>query len=376
MLGWTVLTMAVVFYGGGGWYFSDQLRTDLLVPKPHQPEYRATVAGIGTDTVVLTQGNPADGELFNTGYYGLTWEGGYGQVDEIVGQTENQVTRRFALLGGDAPSVGTSVDVDPWVYPEDYRSAVDLDLEDVEYQSPLGPMDAVFVPGSSDTWVVAVHGRNATPRETLRLAKPLSELGYPILAITHRNDRDQPGDPSGFLQFGVTEWEDLEGAVEYAVTHGADRVVLVGLSTGAAAAMSFLEQSELADRVSGVVFDAPNIDIGATVTYNAIQRKLPLIGLPVPSSLGWAAKTISSVRFGVDWGAIDYVSRADELDAPLLVFHGIEDPSVPIETSRELAAKRPDLVTLVEFEGAKHVQSWNADPNRYEEAVVAFVNGL
>ena len=375
-LGWTLLVLALLFYGGGGWYFSEQLRTDLLASKPHQPEYRATVAEIGTDTVTLTQGDPADGELFNPGHYGLNWENGYGTVDEIINRTESQVTRRFTPLGGESLSAGTAVDVDFWVYPEDFRQAVDLDFEDVEYPSPLGPMDAVFVSGSSDTWVVAVHGRNASPRETLRIAQPLSAAGYPILAITHRNDRDQPADPSGFLQFGATEWEDVEGAVEYAVAQGANRIVLVGLSSGAAAAFSFVEKSGLADRVSGIVFDSPNIDIGATVTYGASQRKLPLIGLPVPSSLAWAAKTISSVRFGVDWGDLDYISRADRLNAPVLVIHGTGDASVPIATSRRLAESRPDLVTLVEFEGAAHVQSWNADPGRYEETVLTFINGL
>jgi len=49
---------------------------------------------------------------------------------------------------------------------------------------------------------------------------------------------------------------------------------------------------------------------------------------------------------------------------------------VPIETSRELAVQQPDLVTLVGFEGAKHVQSWNLDPARYGDAVVDFVEGL
>ncbi len=375
-LGWTVVVLAVVFYVGGGWYFSHQIKADLLTPKPGQPEYRASVESVGTDTVVLVQGNPADGELFNAGYYGLTWEGGYGVVDEIITQTDTAITRSFVLLDGDEPTMGTPVDVDPWIYPDDFETAVDLEFEEVAFESPLGPMDAIQAAGSSDTWIVAVHGRNASPREALRLAKPLSEAGYPLLAITHRNDLDQPADPSGFLQFGVTEWEDLEAATEYAVSQGAERVVLVGLSTGAAVALSFLEKSELADLVSGVVFDAPNIDVGATVTYNAIQRDLPVIGLPVPSSLAWVAKTISSFRFGVDWAAIDYVSRADGLAAPILVLHGTADPSVPIDSSRELSSRRPDLVTLVEFEGAKHVQSWNSDRERYEEVVLGFVNGL
>ena len=373
---WVVVALAVVFYGAGGWYFSDQLRADGFDVKPHEREYRATIAAVGPDTVSISQGDPDDGELFNEGLFGLVWDGGYGTVEDIVERSDTEVTRSFILLEGEPPQVATRVDIDPWVYPDDFATALDLDIQDVEYQSPLGPMDAVLIPGSSSTWAILVHGKNAHPRETMRLGAQLSDEGYPVLAITHRNDDDQPADSSGIHKYGVTEWEDLEGAVDYALDQGAERLILGGLSTGGAIVLSFLEKSDRTGPVVGVILDGPNIDFGATVNHVAARRKLPFIGLPVPSSLTWVAKTIGSLRFGVDWSDIDYISRADQLDVPVLVLHGVEDPTVPIETSRELAALRPDLVTLVEFEGAKHIESWNIDQERYREAVTAFVDGL
>ena len=42
-------------------------------------------------------------------------------------------------------------------------------------------------------------------------------------------------------------------------------MVLVGLSTGAAISLSLLYDSDLADRVVGAVFDAPNIDFLQTI---------------------------------------------------------------------------------------------------------------
>lgn len=373
---WSVLILAIVFYGAGGWYFSEQLRADGFDVRPHQREYRAVVEDVATDLIVIAQGDPADGELFNDGLLGLVWEGGYGIVEAIVDQSGSHATRQFTHLGGDPPSAGTPVDVDPWLFPDDFAAATRLPIEQVSYQSPLGSMDAVLIRGTSDTWAVLVHGKNATPRETLRMAEALWDSGLSVLAITHRNDLGQPGDPSGLHQYGVTEWEDLQGAVDYALTEGAERVMLGGFSTGGAVVLSFLERSDRAHRVVGVVLDAPNIDFGATVDHNAAARSLPLVGLPVPSSLTWVAKTIGSLRLGVDWDEIDYVSRADGLEAPVLILHGTDDPSVPIESSRELAALRPDLVTLVEFEGAKHVQSWNVDAEKYADAVTGFVGGL
>ena len=373
ILVWTVVILAIVFYGAGGWYFSDQLHADGFEVRPHEREYRAIVDEIGTDTIIIAQGDPADGELFNAGHLGLVWEGGYGTVDAIVDESETTATREFAHLGGDPPTVGTRVDVDHWVYPDDFGAATELPFEPVSYQSPLGPMEAVLLRGTSDAWAVLVHGKNATPREDVRMAEILWKSGMSVLSITHRNDEGQPGDPSGIHRYGATEWEDLEGAVDFARSEGAEQLVLGGLSTGAAIVMSFLERSDRADGVVGVVFDSPNIDFGTTVNHNAARRKLPVVGLPVPSSLTWVAKTIGSLRFGVDWDEINYVSRVEHLDAPILIVHGTEDLSVPIETSRALASARPDLVTLVEFEGAKHVQSWNADPEKYAAVLEDFV---
>jgi uncharacterized protein len=89
--------------------------------------------------------------------------------------------------------------------------------------------------------------------------------------------------------------------------------------------------------------------------------------------LTWVAKELGSLRFRVDWEEIDYVSGAERLEVPVLILHGTGDLSVPIESSRELARSRPDLVTLIEFDDAKHVKSWNADPERYAQAVEAFL---
>jgi alpha-beta hydrolase superfamily lysophospholipase len=373
---WVLVVFALVFYGGGGWYFAEQLREDAFEVKPFERQYRATISAIDGETVSIAQGDPTDGSLFNPGVMGMVWEGGYASLSDVVSQTENEVTRQFTSMTGDSPGVGTAVDIDPWMYPDDFATALNVETEDVVYQSPLGDMDAVFIPGSSATWAILVHGKDAIPRETMRLGSLLSDEGYPVLAITHRNDAGQPGDPSGFHRYGVTEWEDLEGAVQYARQQRAERILLGGFSTGGAVILSFLENSNEADHVVGVVLDGPNIDFGATVSHVAARRRLPLIGLPVPSSLAWAAKTIGSWRFGVDWGAIDYASRAEQLNTPILILHGTEDASVPIETSRDLAAARPDLVTLVEFEGAKHIESWNVDQELYRNSVLSFLGGL
>ena len=123
----------------------------------------------------------------------------------------------------------------------------------------------------------------------------------------------------------------------------------------------------MARRVVGVILDSPMLDLDATVDLGAENRNLP-------SFLTSIAKAISSFRFGIDWDALDYLDRASELSAPVLLFHGDADETVPVSISERFAESRPDLVTYEFFAGAPHVGAWNVDSERYEAVVGEFVD--
>jgi len=252
----------------------------------------------------------------------------------------------------------------------------DFELEEVTYTSPLGEMAAWHLPAEGTTWVIHVHGLGATPAEAEPLFAPLQGAGYPQLAITYRNDEGQPQDPSGYYQYGATEWEDVSAAADMAVAGGADTVVLSGFSTGAAHVMSFLSR-EPREVVVGVLMDSPNVDFGETVDYAARQRELPVVPLNVPPTLSATAKFMTSLRVGINWKILDYVADADEtIRQPVLIHHGTEDLRVPIETSVELARVNPDLIQLIQVEGAGHVESYDVDRQGYVDSVLAFLQRL
>lgn len=249
-------------------------------------------------------------------------------------------------------------------------------LEGVVYESPLGPMDAWSLPAQGTNWVIHIHGLGALPDEAEPLFGPLQEAGYPQLSITYRNDQGQPQDPSGYYQYGATEWEDVSGAVEYAVANGATNIVLSGFSTGGAHAMSFLSRQPR-EIVTGMILDAPNVDVGRTVDYAASQRELPLIPLPVPATVSAMAKFITSLRIGVNWMLLDYIADADEtIRQPVLIHHGTEDLRVPIETSLDLQATNPDLIRLIQVEGAGHIESYDVDRQGYIDSILGFLAEL
>jgi len=249
----------------------------------------------------------------------------------------------------------------------------DYELEQVTYDTPLGPMVAWYLPADGTTWVIHIHGKGATPAEAEPMFGPLQDAGYPQLAITYRNDDGQPKDPSGYYQYGATEWEDVAGAVDYAMANGAERVVLNGYSTGGAHAMSFMYRQSI-DTVSGVLLDSPNLDLSETVDYAASQRELPLLPFNVPPTLSATAQFFTALRIDINWRSLDYVERsAVSLRQPVLVHHGTADLTVPISESIELAEGKPDLVHLIQVEGADHVGSFDADPAKYIEEVLGFL---
>jgi uncharacterized protein len=250
----------------------------------------------------------------------------------------------------------------------------DYQLVEVTYQSSIGDMDAWYMPAPGTTWVIHVHGLNATPAEPEVLFSPLQQAGYPQLSVAYRNDDGQPADPTGLHQFGATEWEDLLGAVEFARDNGARDIVFVGYSTGASHSLSYVFRHNF-DDIAGVITDSANIDLGSTIDFRGSQENLPVIPIAVPPTMAWVAKFFTSLRIDVNWKSLDYIEKADRsLRVPVLAIHGSDDGSTSVEQSIALEETNPELVDLLVVEGAGHLESFEVDFETYLAAVLEFLD--
>ena len=365
-----IVLLACVGFLAAGWYYSVALKDRALEPdhEPDKLDLRVLALQDGLVTLSATSEAQEDGDWTRDGVFGLQWEGGYGRVGDIVEIDDERVVREFSPMLGE-PTVGGLARLDSFAFPEDPQKAHGIAFEEVTFTSPLGEFDAWFVDGSRDTWVISVHGKGANRRESLRILPEIHGMGFPALVITYRNDDGVPEDPSGRYQYGKTEWQELDAAASYALEQGADSIVLVGYSMGGAVTASFLYRSPLSTHVVGVILDSPALDFAAAIDHGASER-----GVPAP--LNWIGKRIAALRFGIDWDALNYVSRADELAVPILLFHGDDDDTAPVGTSDALAAARPDIVTYVRVAGAGHVRCLNSDRDADGAAVRAFLNGI
>lgn len=360
-----VLTVAL---WGVGWMVSVQLRDGALLPDPAPPKYDLEVMAVEDNRVTLraTPLAKEDGPWGINGRWGLEANSGsYHQVGAILERGDRQVVRELLPVKGNLHG-GEMARLDSWALPGDPRDAYGLSFKTVSYSSPLGEFPSWLVEGPNTTWAIFVHGKGAEPRQGLRILPVLRDLGMPVLLITYRNDGGVPSSEGGFYRYGQTEYQDLEGAVKYALEQGAQRVVLVGYSMGGGIVASFLYHSPLARHVVGVVLDAPMIDFNAVVDFGARQKGHPKIVI-------LAGKAVSRYRYGVDWSSLDYLKDAKKLAVPILLFHSDADETVPIESSEALARKRPDIVTYMRFPGAPHVASWNVDSEGYTKALRDFL---
>ncbi len=352
------------------------IRDEVLKPRQGVRPLDLEVIELAEDRITLgvtpepTPYTQVRDEWKRSGLWGLRWEEGYAQVGAILKLDEQQVVREFSPIMGNLKP-GDRVRTELWPYADDPSQVFGLATLKVSFFSPLGEFPAYLIDGSSETWVIFVHGK--LPPRKAPIAYPIlpvvAELGLPSLIITYRNDVGELPNPDGFHWFGLTEWEDLEGAARYALEQGAEELILVGYSMGGAIVTNFLYRSQLAGKVGGIIVDAPMLDLGAAIDFGVRERGLP-------SFLSGIGKFLVRVRFGIDWKALNYLSRTEELDVPILLFHGDADTVVPVETSDALAQARPDIVTYHRVPDATHVRSWNMNPEKYEGAVREFLRGV
>lgn len=348
----------------------------VLTPERQRPDDTEILA-VRDGRVVLS----ATPETVVPGRYGL-WLGdgrGHVRIGDLIAADVTAGTVEREVLGVDFGELHPGgARFNGYYFAGTPERALGLTTEAVDFVGELGRMPAWLVPapaGRGTRWAILVHGRGARREEALRALPTLHAAGWTSLVPTYRNDEDVPAGPDGRYNLGLSEWRDLEAAVEYAVRSGAEEVVLVGWSMGGAIVLQFLDRSPMADVVSRVVLDGPVIDWGDVLDHHARLHRLPKgVGTLSRSMMGrrWG-KRLVGVHESVDVAQTDWVGRADELRHPVLLIHSADDEFVPVGPSRQLARHRPDLVTFEEWRVARHCKEWNTDPERWERVLGEFL---
>jgi alpha-beta hydrolase superfamily lysophospholipase/flagellar basal body-associated protein FliL len=353
-----LLVLLLIILGAASWYFSDQV----LRFSHYVSEAPGRVISATDKTVTLQR----DGASMENGLYGIHWSGGSAVVGAIVSDDASTVIRQLvSTTGALTPNLAVKINND--VYSGNPQSDRQIAYTNVTVPSQDGGLPAWFIDGKKDTWVIMVHGLSATRTTGLRIMPVFVQQGLPVLDISYHGDVGAPANADGLSHLGASEWQDVQSAVQYAMTHGARHFILYGWSLGGSIVETFMVRSALAQNVRAVILDAPVLNWQSLLEYQAGRRNLPLL-------LASTTAFVAGVRIGASLSQLDYLhSSSSRLDVPTLLFHGTSDTTTPIAVSDAFAAEHQHTVTYYRFSGAEHVMSWNVNPQAYNSDVSNFI---
>jgi pimeloyl-ACP methyl ester carboxylesterase len=393
-------TFLVVVLLAVGWYFSGLIYETGLNPDFNDAENvgtaedRVIVDTISSDRITLNVEEEQWGPLLENGVYGIIGQNGDAIVGSIISTNGNIIERELLQINGTIVS-GDRISASGLIRQDDsggYKilgssgwsgqatdgvytpeSVSGIGYKDIFYESNVGSFPAYLTSNGENGIVIFVHGfRGNYAREVFSLmrAKDLAELGYRSMVIAYRNDRGLPKDPSGIYQYGVTEWEDIDAAVDEARKYN-ENIVLFGISGGGGPVSSWIENSNDLSKVSGIIYEAPVISFWESVEVNGAAR-FPWL----PEALFSYFKIVTELRYDVDFDSMDFREAVINSSIPTLLFHGDDDEWVPVEMSDLIAESRDTNFTYIRYENVGHVTSWNADPDNYVYQLSQFLGGL
>jgi pimeloyl-ACP methyl ester carboxylesterase len=364
----------------------------IVTPDGLRPEDVEIVAVL--DGLITLRADPETTLL--TGRYGVWQDNGtvHARLGPVIvhDPTAGTVLRRVLAVEGGRLRPGPAR-WNQYFFAGNPLSALGLAFQDIEVPGEAGVLHGWLVPGAplaqqgapaanqpapvtGSTWAVLVHGRGATREECLRALPVLHRLGVTSLVASYRTTAGLPTVPVvGRYHLGDREWQDVESAIIHAAEQGAEEIVLIGWSMGGAIAMQAVSRSWTAERVKGIVLDAPVLDWRDVLAHQArLNRVPPAVGRLGQSMLSHrSAWRLAGTEAPVDLDRLDWVTRAAELNHPVLLIHSDDDEYVPSGPSRRFAEARPELVTYLSIDGARHCKEWNVDPEAWDSAVARFL---
>jgi predicted MFS family arabinose efflux permease/pimeloyl-ACP methyl ester carboxylesterase len=217
------------------------------------------------------------------------------------------------------------------------------------------------------TTVVMTHGLFRSRYEMLDRAVVLWQQGYGVLVFDLRRHGKSPAE---FSTLGFNERHDVEAAMRYVRERAPhDRIVLMGVSMGAAATL--LAAAETKD-VAGVISESSFLSFRDTVYHHLQLGRIPTF--PFAGIL----TTLTALRMNFEPSDFDLLKAVQRISCPILFIGGTADRRMPNDKVLEpmYAAATNPLKRKLIVEGATHGRAFDTDSEAYSTAVREFLQSI
>lgn len=219
--------------------------------------------------------------------------------------------------------------------------------------------------------ILLVHGWRSHPEIDFSASwRSYLEKGLNVLAI---EQRAHSGSEGKYICFGIKERFDVLDWLTFITKRYGDdhKVVISGVSMGAATVLMAAGEAELPKNVVGVTADCGFVSPWAQFEY-ILRRSYHLPNFPLLYTTDLFSRAVADFPFR-GWSTKQSLKNAK---IPVLMLHGLADEFVPPEHSRRSAAACASPCELLEVEDAGHGMSYLVDPDTVKEKLDAFFESV
>ena len=235
-----------------------------------------------------------------------------------------------------------------------------IEMEKINLENSVGlNLVGDFYEADSDKCIILCHGFTGDRHEWGRFDKTASELnkeGYNVLTFDFSGCGESEDTPITVEK----EVEDLRSAIEFVRSKGLEKIGVVGLSLGG------LISARVADEINVLVLWSPVTN----KKENYLEALLSRTGFSMDGDViiknrreggVFRKKIVISRQMAEDRKNINQKELLSKIKYPVLVIHGTEDESIPLDDSKKAMQYLQEGSKLEILEGADHVFSEHID---------------
>ncbi len=213
--------------------------------------------------------------------------------------------------------------------------------------------------------MIIAHGYTWNREGSLKYAQFFYKHGFSILIYDERGHGENK---SKFTTMGYKEGKDIVNIVNYCrEKYGNDLPIgLHGESMGGA---SVLEAMQYSPKVDFVINDCGYSSLRKLLLHKMRQAH-------IPSFFIYGSNIMLKMFFHFSMEDVIPMNEVKKSNIPLLIIHGANDNFVPPDEAKEIYQARKENSEIHLIEGADHAQSYQVNPQAYEEICMSFIDKI